>query len=76
MEKYKMVRDILMDKVIEATQDLDCVDAGELGEVVDMIKDMEEAMYYHSIVKAMENKDAETSTWVEEKVTATPTKAK
>jgi hypothetical protein len=33
---------------------------GELGEVIDMIKDLEEAMYYHSIRKSMEE-----STWVE-----------
>lgn len=35
------------------------VDAHELGEVVDMIKDMEEAIYYCTITKAMEEKEQE-----------------
>jgi len=30
------------------------VDTHELGEVIDMIKDLEEALYYCSITKAME----------------------
>lgn len=33
---------------------LEQVDAAEMGEVVDMIKDIEEAKYYASVVKAME----------------------
>ena len=35
------------------------VDAKELGEVVDMIKDLEEAIYYCTITKAMNEKDEE-----------------
>ena len=34
-------------------------DTHELGEAVDMIKDLEEAMYYCSIVKAMEKREKE-----------------
>lgn len=34
---------------------LECVDTEELGEVVDMLKDIEEALYYNSITAAMEN---------------------
>lgn len=33
---------------------LECVDAEELGEVIDMLKDIEEALYYNSITTAME----------------------
>lgn len=33
------------------------VDAKELGEAIDMIKDLEEAIYYCTITKAMEEKD-------------------
>jgi hypothetical protein len=33
--------------------DLANADAHELGEVIDMIKDLEEAMYYHAIRKSM-----------------------
>jgi hypothetical protein len=42
---------------------LECVDAKELGEVIDMIKDVEEAMYYHTIVEAMEGKGKEHQEW-------------
>ena len=35
------------------------VDAEELGEAVDMIKDLEEAIYYATITKAMEDGDKE-----------------
>lgn len=38
---------------------LESVDAKELGEVIDMIKDLEEAMYYCVIVEAMEKGDKE-----------------
>lgn len=39
--------------------DLEHTDAEELGEVIDMIKDIEEAKYYCSITKAMENRSKE-----------------
>ena len=38
---------------------LDEVDTKELGEAIDMIKDLEEAMYYCTITKAMEQKEYE-----------------
>ena len=38
---------------------LESVDAKELGEVIDMIKDLEEAMYYCVIVEAMEKGEQE-----------------
>ena len=38
---------------------LDEVDTKELGEAIDMIKDLEEAMYYCTITKAMEQKEQE-----------------
>lgn len=36
---------------------LDQVDAKELGEAIDMIKDLEEAIYYATITKAMNEED-------------------
>jgi hypothetical protein len=39
--------------------DLEHVSASELGEVVDMVKDFSEAMYYSSIVAAMEESTPE-----------------
>ena len=40
---------------------LESVDTKELGEAIDMIKDLEEAMYYCVITKAMEEKDESKS---------------
>lgn len=59
MERLKHVKDTLLCAVESQLGDLEHVDAKELGEVVDMVKDMEEAMYYCSIVKAMEDKKEE-----------------
>ena len=53
----KELRDIemcLISLVQAQCGDLKKVHAAELGEVVDMIKDLEEAIYYCSITKAME----------------------
>lgn len=59
MERLKHVKDTLLCAVESQLEDLEKVDAKELGEVVDMVKDMEEAMYYCSVVKAMEEKKEE-----------------
>ena len=53
-ERIKHMKETLMCAVEEQLCHLECVDAQELGEVIDMIKDLEEAEYYHSVVKAME----------------------
>ena len=54
MEQLKSIRQSLMAQLQGQMGNLQNVDTKELGEVVDMIKDLEEAMYYCSIVKAME----------------------
>lgn len=55
MERLKKMKETLMCAVeSEINGDLKHVDTKELGEAIDMIKDLEEAMYYCSIVKAME----------------------
>ena len=59
MERLKHVKDTLLCAVESQIGDLSKVDAKELGEVVDMVKDMEEAMYYCSITKAMKEKEEE-----------------
>lgn len=59
MERLKHVKDTLLCAVEAQIGDLANVDAKELGEVVDMVKDMEEAMYYCSITKAMKEKEEE-----------------
>lgn len=54
MERLKKIEDILINAVHAEMSDLGKANAKELGEVIDMIKDIEEAMYYCSIVEAME----------------------
>lgn len=59
MERLKAVRNTLMSCIERELGNLDCVDTHELGEAIDMIKDLEQAMYYCSIVKAMEKAEEE-----------------
>lgn len=59
MEKLKSMKETLVGCVQGQLCHLDTVDAKELGEVVDMIKDLEEAMYYCTITKSMEGKEKE-----------------
>jgi ribonucleotide reductase beta subunit family protein with ferritin-like domain len=56
MEKFKWMEKCLIENVEKQMTHLETVDAAELGEVIDMIKDLEQAMYYCSVVKAMEGK--------------------
>ena len=57
MEDLKSMKKCLMAQAQSQMGNLYNVDAKELGEVVDMIKDLEEAIYYCTITKAMEQKD-------------------
>lgn len=60
MERLKAIKEQLVSCVeSQMGQNLADVNAEELGEVVDMIKDMEEAMYYCTVVKAMEESKEE-----------------
>lgn len=54
MESLKHMKKMLTAAIEHQMTNLDCVDAKELGEAVDMLKDLEEAIYYCSITKAME----------------------
>ena len=63
MHKLKSIKDSLICQAHAQMEHLECVDAKELGEVIDMIKDVEEAMYYHTIVEAMEGKGKEHQEW-------------
>lgn len=53
--KLNKIRDCLICCVEKEMGHLDAVNAKELGEVIDMIKDIEETKYFHSITKAMED---------------------
>lgn len=57
MERLKAMKDSLMACAQAQMGNLQNVDAKELGEAIDMIKDLEEAIYYCTITKAMEEKD-------------------
>ena len=56
-DRIKYVKEMLMCAVEGQLTHLDEVDAAELGEVVDMIKDFAEAEYYCAVVKAMEESE-------------------
>lgn len=51
--KLKKINDCLICEVDRQLACLEEVDTEELGEVIDMIKDVEEAIYYHTITKSM-----------------------
>lgn len=59
MEQLKNMKCTLMNQVQAQLCNLQAVDAKELGEAIDMIKDLEETMYYCTIIEAMEGKGKE-----------------
>ena len=59
MEQLKAIENTLMSTIQSQMGNLHNVDTKELGEAIDMIKDLEEAMYYCTITKAMEEKKDE-----------------
>ena len=60
MEKLKKLKENLMDGVsAQVSRGLQNVNREELGDALDMIKDIEEIIYYCSITKAMEEKEKE-----------------
>lgn len=56
MEQLKHMKETLIGCIQAQMSHLDTVDTKELGEVIDMVKDLEEAIYYSTITKAMEEK--------------------
>ena len=57
IEQMKSMKKTLMNCVQSQLGDLSSVNAEELGEVVDMIKDFSEAIYYCTITESMEGKE-------------------
>ena len=55
MERLKAIKEQLIACVQGQMGDLTKVDAKELGEVIDMIKDLAECMYYCSVTEAMDD---------------------
>ena len=58
MERLKQMKDSLV-SIVQSQMGghLDQVDTKELGEAIDMIKDLEEAIYYCTVTKAMTEKE-------------------
>lgn len=55
MEDLKTIKKILITSVQNQIENLEYVNTHELGEVIDMIKDLEEACYYHTKTESMKN---------------------
>ena len=53
MKDLKNIKSKLVEQVVAQLDNLDQVNTQELGEAIDMIKDISEAIYYCSIVKSM-----------------------
>ena len=54
VKRMKMMEETLINCVQSQLGDLSSVDAKELGEAIDMIKDFSEAIYYQTITESME----------------------
>lgn len=57
VERLKHIKETIMSAVESQMYNLSEVDTEELGDVIDMLKDLEEATYYCSVVKAMEESE-------------------
>lgn len=62
-ERLKCIKDTLITAVESQIYNLEEVDTEELGDVIDMIKDLEEAIYYCSVIKTMEESESSQSTY-------------
>lgn len=63
MEQLKNIKQCLVNQIQSSLNDIKHINTKELGEVVDMVKDLEEAMYYCSIITAMgESKEQKQDT--------------
>jgi hypothetical protein len=61
MEQLKQMKEMLTGVVQGQMTHLEAVDTKELGEAIDMIKDLAEAIYYCTVTEAMEGKEKEWS---------------
>ena len=57
IEKLKSIQECLASAAEAQIYNLENVDAKELGEVIDIIKDIEETIYYCTVTKAMEDSE-------------------
>lgn len=57
MDRLYHIKDTLIAEIEMQMTNLHNVDAKELGEVIDMVKDIEEAIYYCTITEAMNSEE-------------------
>ena len=58
MHKLKRLKELLVDAIeCEVEEGLEGVDTKELGEAIDMVKDLAKAIYYCTVTEAMEGED-------------------
>lgn len=62
IEEMKSIKAQLINCVQEQIHDLKAVNTHQLGQVIDMIKDLSEAIYYCTTARAMEEKSWENNT--------------
>ena len=62
MEQLKMIKESITSQVAAQMNDLQKVHTKELGEAIDMIKDLAEAEYYCTVVAAMNEASEDKST--------------
>lgn len=55
MEQLKFFKEQIMNQIASQMNNLENVNTKEMGEAIDMIKDLAEAIYYCTVVKAMED---------------------
>ena len=59
---------MLIEATYEQVKNLECANYKELGEAIDMIKDIEETLYYCTVIEAMENTGEEKQAWQKSKM--------
>lgn len=61
---YEMLETLSESAKTELDKGLECLDTCEFGMVIDILKDLSEALYYRSVTKAMDSLEAEDVTSV------------
>ncbi len=56
---HEMIEKLSESAECEFAKGIECVDTEEMGKVTDMLKDLAEAMYYRTLMKAMEESSAD-----------------
>lgn len=62
-EKLKYLKDTLICSIEEQMMNLYDADADELGAAIDMLKDLEEAIYYSTVTEAMKGGEGKEIEW-------------